>query len=185
VDISPAAIAHAQARAATSTGTCRYLLDDLRATEVDGEFDLVLLLYGEINTFDSSDITAIMSTIERCLAPDGLAIIETSTEVGVRRKASRPSTWYLADGGLFASGPHLVLSASGWDSAEEAVERWNIIDEDERLTRYETTTWLLDDPRIEAILASSKLRVVERFADLTGARFDPDGDLQTLKISHT
>jgi hypothetical protein len=86
---------------------------------------------------------------------------------------------------LFATGRHLVLRNSGWDdTAQAAVERWNVIDADEKITTYETTTWLLDDPGIEALLASSRLRLVHRFADLTGAPFDPDADFQTLKIRH-
>jgi hypothetical protein len=114
----------------------------------------------------------------------GVAIIETSTEQGVRRKANRPNAWYIANGGLFALGRHLVLSESRWDdAAEAAVERWNVLDEDEQLARYETTTWYLRDSTIEATAAASHLRQVERFANLTGAPFDREADFQTLLIA--
>lgn len=184
VDISPAAVAYARDQARTSDRACRYLLADLRSFQADDDFDLVLLLYGEVNTFETADVEKCLATIARCLAPGGVAVIEVSTERGVSRKSARLNSWYVANGGLFASGRHLVLSEAGWDdTAGAAVERWSIFDEDDRLTRYETTTWYLSDPTIEAMVSSAHLRVVDRFADLTGATFDPDADFQTLILA--
>ena len=65
-----------------------------------------------------------------------------------------------------------------------AVERWTVMAEDERLARHETTTWLLDEPRLVALLSSNGLRLVERRADLTGAPYAPDADFKTLTIVH-
>jgi hypothetical protein len=131
----------------------------------------------------SNETEAILSNIEQCLAPDGIAIIEASTETGVRRKGSRPRTWYVADGGLFASGRHLVLSESGWDDrAQAAVERWSVIDEREQVARYESTTWLLSDSLIDTMLSEHGLRLEGRFADLTGTPHEPRADFQTLTM---
>jgi SAM-dependent methyltransferase len=183
VDVSPAVIGYAQDRALQSAGVCKYLLADVRAVDVHGEFDLVMLLYGEINTFAPYEVVPIMRAIARNLAPGGLALIEVSTEAGVRRKASAPNSWYVADDGLFASSRHVVLRESAWDdAANAAVERWSVIDAVERFTRYESTTWLLDDSRIEALLASSGLELCDRSADLTGVPYYAESDFQTLRL---
>ena len=117
------------------------------------------------------------------LAADGRAIVELSTENGVRHKAARPNSWYPAVGGLFAEGRHLVLYESQWDKeAHAAIERWSVIEDDANVARYETTTWLLSDPFIDRAIATSGLRVLDRFGDPGGSTHAPDADLQTLVV---
>jgi SAM-dependent methyltransferase len=73
VDISPAAVGYARDRARASGTPCEYLHGDLRTVPLDGRFDLVLLCYGELNTFAPADVAGILLLIRRCLAPDAAA----------------------------------------------------------------------------------------------------------------
>jgi SAM-dependent methyltransferase len=191
VDIGPAAIEHARARAQERDLACEYVRTDLRTFRSDECFDVVMLLYGELNTFPPDDAARIVGAIASSLAPTGTVLLELSTEAGVWKKALRSSSWHTAHGGLFGDTSHLVLHESRWDDdARAAAERWHVIHgAGAAIETYSSSTWLLGDDWIGETLDEVGLAVVGRFGDPAGAGLEPLAELQTLLLrrstSHT
>jgi len=182
IDVAPAAIEHATHRAAEAGLSCTYGLGDVRDPPVTGSFDLVLCLFGELSTFAIDDVRLVLEHVARHLAADGRAVIEVSTRTGVVAKGERQPSWYRADGGLFADGPHLVLRESRWFVTESAsVERWWVLCDGDEPTMYGSTTWWHGDA-LDAALADAGLTVEQRVGDLTGGDHDDGSDFETLVL---
>ena len=179
LDVSPAAIAYAGEHAGASS---HFVLGDVRSAQIDGSFDLVLMLFGELSTFDPTDVTLVVQRIGSWLAPEGRAVIEVSTSVGVDRKAARGARWYSAQGGLFADGPHLVLQESQLID-DASVERWWVLDPSADAARsYESTTWKLTSV-LDPALADADLAVVARLGSIDGSPPTDDDDFTTLVLA--
>jgi SAM-dependent methyltransferase len=183
VDIAPAAIEYAENQAAQTGAQCEYLLGDFRDAHVDGSFDLVLCLFGELSTVPLADVWLVIERVGRWLTSAGRAVIELSTRAGVRKKGERPSSWYAATGGLFADGEHVVLPECAWIEPHRAsVERWWVIDPSSNaLQMLGSTTWW-HGPRIGEALAAAGLVIEDRYGDLSGAPQADDDDFESLVL---
>jgi SAM-dependent methyltransferase len=182
VDISPAAIDYADAQARALELDCTYLLGDLRTVEVQGKFDLIVCLFGELSTFPLAEVSEVLDRAARLLCTGGLAVIEVSTRRGVRAKGERPPTWNRGYGGLFASGPHVVLREASWFADQHAsVERWWVLDEPEGLEMLGSTTWW-HGPGLTDVISTAGLSVTQVAGDLAGAPHDESLDFETFVL---
>jgi hypothetical protein len=57
---------------------------------VAGPFDLVLCIFGELNTFPVEDVRDVLDIASGAVSRDGRIVIEVSTRAGVAGKAGRP-----------------------------------------------------------------------------------------------
>ncbi len=115
IDFSPASIAYAKAQAQADNLPIEYVLDDVRRHEIPGEFDLIMMLFGEINVFRESDADAILAKAVRHLRPGGRLVIEAHPFAEIRRQGQRSPTWQANEQGLFSDQPHLYLQEHFWD----------------------------------------------------------------------
>ena len=144
VDIAPAAIAYADRRVAELSLPCEYRLADVRTAAFERS-ELVLLLYGELNTFNPSDARDLVRCAVTSLTETGTMVIEISTPDSVRAKADQERSWRALRGGLFSPNPHKVLHEAAWSESDRATaERWSVICEDGERRQYRTTTWVVD-----------------------------------------
>lgn len=182
VDVSPAAIGHATRRASVLGIGCTYVQGDLRSTRVPGPFDLVLCVFGELNTFPVEDVRDVLDIASGAVSRGGRIVIEVSTRAGVAGKAGRPVSWYTAAGGLFADGPHVVLREGGWFEDEQAtVERWWVMDEfTTRPRMFGSTTWF--HYQLAEAIHEAGFVIDGRFGELTGAAASGEGDFETLVL---
>jgi len=179
LDVSPAAIAHATQRAGVAS---RFVLGDVRNAPIEGTFDLVVMLFGELSTFEPTDAALVLRRMSSWLAPGGRAVIEVSTPTGVCRKAERGARWYTADGGLFADGPHVVLQEARLVD-DAAVERWWVLDPSTDTPRsYASTTWSLV-PMLDDLLADAGLTVATRYGSVDGSAPSDGDDFTTLVLT--
>jgi SAM-dependent methyltransferase len=178
VDVSPAAIEYARQHAPGE-----YVLGDFTSSAIDGPFDLVLCLFGEVSTIGIDAFRTLLAQLPGRLGAVGHAVIERSTVAGVQNKGTRGNSWYRAFGGLFGDGPHLVLRESRWFEAESAsVERWWVVRESDPTPQmYGSTTWSYE-AELDRAIADAGLRVVGRFGDLAGAPCAPDDEFETLVL---
>jgi hypothetical protein len=137
----------------------------------------------ELSTFAIDDVRLVLGRVARHLLPEGRAVIELSTESGVHAKGERPATWYVATGGLFAAGDHLVLRESRWFAdAAASVERWWVLDDAaSEPTMFGSSTWWHGSALDDAITAAG-LDVEIRVGDLTGAAPADGDDFETLVL---
>lgn len=183
LDVAPAAIEYARNQAAQTGAACEYILGDFRYTHVDGSFDLVLCLFGELSTVPLDDVQVVVGNMARSLAPNGRAVIELSTHAGVRKKGERPLSWHSATGGLFSDDEHIVLRESTWIEAQAvSVERWWVIPTSSNAPHMLGSTTWSHQPRISDAVEAAGLVIENRYGDLSGASRLEDDDFETLVL---
>jgi SAM-dependent methyltransferase len=138
IDFSPAAIAYAQAEAATRGLACRYELADIRNADYGSGFGLAMVIYGEMNVFPRAVAAHILSGLHRALDDDGTLLLEPHTFEAIERMGRRSPTWYTAEQGLFSDTPHLVLTEHFWHRPDQAATtRYFVVDlADGTVTRH-------------------------------------------------
>jgi 2-polyprenyl-3-methyl-5-hydroxy-6-metoxy-1,4-benzoquinol methylase len=129
IDFAPAAIAYAREQARAASVPCAYHLSDVRSAEYGHGFDLVMLLYGEINVFRPAEARHILTQARQALAPGGRLLLEAHTDDTVRAMGLAPRAWRSAERGLFSAQPHLRLEEGFWnDEQRVTTTRYYIVD---------------------------------------------------------
>ena len=129
IDFSPAAIDHARSVAAREELDCHFEQADLRHADFGEGFDLVLLIYGQINVFTRRHARDILQRAHAALAPGGTLLLEPQTPAAVRGPVDNTTDWTASKQGLFTSRPHVVLHERFWDEpSRTSTERWHVID---------------------------------------------------------
>ena len=127
IDFSPASIDYANQQ---NTGDNPiYRQADIRYADYGKGYDLVMLIFGEFNTFRPADARLILTKAHAALKLGGLLLLEPHTYDAVREIGEQPATWSSAESGLFSDRPHLLLHECFWQAeAQVAVRRWFVID---------------------------------------------------------
>lgn len=178
IDVSPASIRHARSRAEGDGLACEYRLEDLRKAEFGAGFDLVLLVFGELNTFPPREAGRILARARRATSPSGRLLLEVHDERHVRAIGVRPPTWFTAARSLFAEEPHLCLAERAWHAdARAATEEFLVVSlRSGEVARVVSTTQAYSEDEYRAILREAGLAEIERFPSLDGGSTSrPDG----------
>jgi len=171
IDFSPASIRHATHHASTHLLEVDYTEGDIRETDFGSGFDLVLLLYGQINVFQRHEAENIVRRAVAALSPGGALIIEPQTYRQVETSGRAEPSWSNHRMGLFSPRSHLLLTEAHWDDeAENTTQRFYVIDaEHGQVTTHVMTSEAYTGEAIERLLTSSGLdgvREIEEFTDV-------------------
>ncbi len=120
IDYSPASIDYAVDTARREQLHCTYLHHDMRTADYGTGYNLVMLIFGELNVFRPADAKTILQQANRALAKAGLLLLEPHTFDAVAALGKAERWWYASSGGLFSDEPHLVLTERFWDEASQA-----------------------------------------------------------------
>jgi SAM-dependent methyltransferase len=159
IDFSPASIAHARAEAKAAGLRCRYVEQDIRTADYGSEYDLAMLLFGELNVFRPAEAEGLLRKMHAALSPGGAVLLEPHTGSAVRRLGHEAPTWYSAAEGLFSDRPHLCLTESSWnEELSVATERYFIVDaESGEVTRHASSMQAYSDEQYRALLTGCGL----------------------------
>ena len=185
IDYSPASIEYARERAFRDQLGCSYIEQDIRTAEYGKSFDLVMLIFGELNVFTPSDARSILKRAHAALFDRGTLLLEVHTLSVVREIGERDPSWYTAEPGLFSDRPHLCLRESSWDPDQRtATERCLIVDAETGLaTKHGATTQGYSDSEYRSLLQDSGFREVDFRASLSGDPEDTDDRLMAILAS--
>ena len=169
IDFSPASIAYARQVAAKENLRCKYKQSDLRQADYGHGHNLVMLLFGEFNVFRPEHAQLIIEKSFAALEPGGRLLLEASPAAHIRRIGQESLTWYTSKGGLFDAGPHIVLSESFPDQAQQAATtRWFVIPESGPIRRYAASYQAYSDSKYHQLLESCGFQQVQFRPSLLG-----------------
>ena len=136
VDFSPASIDYARSQDDQS----RYVLEDVRAFEPGTGYDLVMMTFGEFNTFKPSEGLALIEKMRDAAWPGGTIVLEVHGEQAVRNIGNSAPSWQALPHSVFSDEPHIVFSEHFWDGdALTAISRHFVLDESADFREYINT----------------------------------------------
>ncbi len=167
IDFSPASVEHARERLGERASV---QLGDVRQVDYGTGFDVVMMLYGELNVFSPRDCRLILGAIHRALKPKGRVALEVHTYEAVRAMGETPNYWYRSGSGLtglFSNRPHICLVESHWyESERTAQQMFHVLDaESGKVDTYRSTTRAWTDDEYRTLLTE---------AGFTEVMFHPD-----------
>jgi SAM-dependent methyltransferase len=107
-DYAPAAIEYARRQAQEAGLEIRYVRDDYRNLDAVERFDLVTLIFGDLNVFSLEDAEALLRRIRRALRPGGYFFTDITTPDAFPAREVRQRFGYHASG-LWSDTPYLEL----------------------------------------------------------------------------
>ena len=175
IDYSPASIRYAEEESQGQGDDCEYVLADIREADYGGGYDLVMLLFGELNVFRRTDARAILGKAHRALTDGGQLLLELHTYGAVKEIGDQGTLWHRSRGGLFSPEPHLLLLESNWDgSSETTTQRYWVVDAATgRASRFSQTMQAYTRQRYRQLLEECGFRDMRVGPSLLG---EPDAE---------
>lgn len=163
IDFSPASIRYATHEASVGDFDIDYVEGDIRETEFGSGFDLVLLLYGQINVFQRREAADIVRRASLALNPGGALIVEPQKFDHIKAAGMTEPSWSSQQTGLFSPEPHLLLTEAHWDDGQRSTtQRFHVIDgSDCGVSSHSMTSEAYTDEEIGLLLADSGLAGVQ------------------------
>ena len=173
IDFSPASIEYAREQATSRSLSCRFELADIRSAAYGEGYDLVMLLYGELNLFQREEAVALLQRSASALAPGGKLLLEVHSDDAVRKRGESAPKWSVVPSGLFSDAPHLRCDEAFWseNGSVASGRHWIVDAASSAVTLYGWSMLAYDAAAYEALLADAGLRLETRFESLTG---EPD-----------
>jgi SAM-dependent methyltransferase len=148
IDFGPASIEYA-CQHSPEESRCDFTLGDIRAESFGGPYDLVMILYGELNVFSPAEALAILRKAKNSLSSQGRLIIEVQAASAVERLGLGNPSEYESETGLFSDHPHRCRTENQWLPEQKvAIQTFTVTEATDGQTRvYRNTTkaWPDDD----------------------------------------
>lgn len=162
IDFSPASIRYATHEATVGDFDIDYVERDIRETDFGSGFDLVLLLYGQINVFQRHEAADIVRRASLALNPGGALIVEPQTFEHVRAVGMTEPSWSSHQAGLFSPEPHLLLTEAYWNEKQRSTtQRFHVINSNDcAASLHAITSEAYTDEEIGLLLTESGLAAV-------------------------
>ncbi len=182
IDFSPASIQHARETAPSGTPACTYHHADVRDGQFGRDFDLVMMLYGQLNVFPRARGLEILTNAHQALKPGGSLLLEIQTPEQLRRGGEAGPSWYSAQSGLFSAEPHLVLQESFWDEESGAsTMRFSAIDgATGHVSTYALSNEAYTPQQLTDHLSAAGFTDAQRFPSLRGDADNTDQSLPAI-----
>lgn len=182
VDYSPASITHAVSEADQQHLAIQYRQEDTRTADIGTGFDLVMLIFGELNVFAPPDARCILQKAANSLADGGRLLLEVHPDAEIQRLGQRPATWYASRAGLFSDAPHICMQENSWDPATRTTAiRYFVIDASTGVvTRHAQSYQAYTEVEYRQLLADCGLRACAAYSSFGGQADDRPQDLVVL-----
>ena len=129
IDMSPAAIAYAREQARKENACCTYIGHDVYGTDFGSGYGLIMMIYGEFNTFNPMDVYKFFGKAWMSLDEGGILLIEPHTFLALKKMGDSEPSWYAEKEGIFSDKPHMCLQENCWNEANNTLtKRWYVVD---------------------------------------------------------
>ncbi|MCW4037492.1 MAG: class I SAM-dependent methyltransferase [Candidatus Bathyarchaeota archaeon] len=182
IDFSPASITYAKEQALKENLPCKYLLNDIREANYGDNFGLILLIFGEFNSFNNKDTKNIVTKAYNALQDNGILLLEPHTFEAVKEMAEPRSSWSAKKKGLFSLRPYLCLEERYWDAIVRAsTTRYYILDGvTGDVMRYAQTAQAYTNEEYLTLLSDCGFSDITFFPSLTGSVKEIQKGLQVI-----
>ncbi len=155
IDFGPASIEYANAHYSVD-GQVSFRLDDVRSAELGNGYDVVLMLYGELNVFSPEACADIVERACKSLKPGGKMVIEGYTRETVV-SLGQGQGWYACENGLFAETPHICLIQNHWlEELNVSVQEFKVVEMDTgALNQCRSTTQAYSNEEYSTLFAQA------------------------------
>jgi SAM-dependent methyltransferase len=177
IDFSSNSLEYARKQAVQAGLKVEYLCQDFLTIDYDGEYDLVMQVYGELCVFNPDQRDDLLRRIRQTLAPGGQLVFDISTRVHRALKGAKNRWYAVTGGGFWRPHDHLVLE-TGFDYPEKSVycDQYIVIEPDGTFTIYRN--WFQDYTleTITTVLEMQGFYVKSAWSDLCGTPYDPGSE---------
>lgn len=122
IDFSPASIKYARQHHAGY-----FVFGDMETVDYGEDYDLVCMIFGELNAFSPQSARRIADKAYQALKPGGILLLEVMDSEVIKRIGQSPRTWHSAEQGLFSDQPHIVLEEASFQD-DHSVSWYYVID---------------------------------------------------------
>ncbi|NLF30629.1 MAG: methyltransferase domain-containing protein [Planctomycetes bacterium] len=163
IDFGPASIEYARGRL-PEAAACEFVLGDIRHVEFGGPYDLVMLLFGEMNVFSPAEVRDILRRARAGCGAEGRLIVEVSTPDGVKALGGAEASEYECVSGLFSDRPHRCRTENRWLADRHvAVQTFTITETGSGRSRvYRSTTQARSDVELVDLLTEAGFATASR-----------------------
>ena len=181
VDLSENSLRYAKAQAQERRLEIDYRMMNFLDLDEVATYDVVIQVFGELNTFSDLVRDKLFSIIGRALKPEGLFIFDLSTP-HFRYTQKPGSSWYVENSGFWRPHRHLVLEqAFNYPENDVWLDQYIIADhEDVKVYRNWFHDYQLDT--IQPVLETQGFTLRHVWNDLAGSTYTKDGDWLGLVI---
>jgi cyclopropane fatty-acyl-phospholipid synthase-like methyltransferase len=182
IDFSPASIRHARKTVETEDLSCSFQHADVRQADFGEGFDLVMMIYGQINVFPRKRALEILKKAHAALKSGGDLLLEVQSREQIQKDGEHGPSWYSAPSGLFSGAPHLVLQENFWDAkARASTTRFLTIDgQTGSVSSYALSNEAYTENELTDALRLAGFKDVERFPSLSGTAAAGEQDLPVV-----
>lgn len=172
IDYSPASIEYARSKAIEKKFNCSFRLEDIRKVEFGINFDLVMLVFSEFNTFEPGEAAQMLSRSFQALKPGGKILLEVPSFDAVEQLGNQPSVWYTEKVGIFSDKPYLCLTESFWNDVDSiAIERYYVIhNHTSAVDMFLNTTHAYEEAQYINFLEEAGFSNIKFHSSLTGSQ---------------
>lgn len=184
LDFSANSLAHAQRHAEAEGLAITYRQADYLKDELPADQDIMMLIYGDLCPISPESRQLLMRKVRSSLKPGGVFICDIFAPVCFNRRSESRSIEHHPDGGFWASGDHVILSASFlYPELKLGLDRTRIITPD---GEHEVYNWMqyFDPDAIAAEIRAAGFADIAAFGLYDGGATRPEDDVYMV-ISRT
>ncbi len=157
IDWAPEAIRHARRVALEEGLSCQFEQQDVRTIDFPEQFDAVIFLYHQFQTFAPPDGSKLLRLIAGALCPGGRLLLELKPEEQSRETFAPRQTWRVGEPNLLCAGWHLELYEAHFDEASRTeIDQWHIVSlQDGTLTEMASALRIYTEDEIRGLLRTT------------------------------
>jgi SAM-dependent methyltransferase len=175
VDISQNSLNYATKQAKEKDLDIVYHLMSFFDIDYSGEFDAAIQTEGEIGTFSNDKRDILLAKIHHALKSRGLLVFDVTTPAQNPNPCPR-FHWYIADGGFWRPGRHLMLEQRfNYPEDDVYVDQYIVMDED-NLTVYRIWNHNYTLDSLKPVLEKAGFQIEHAWNDLAGAPYREGGE---------
>lgn len=180
IDFSDNSIRYARNSAKKQGLEIEYVYDNIFSLDAQDKYDVVMQIYGEINTFSVEERNKLFDIVKKALLPEGTFIFEVSTPAH-HRKNKLSKNWFIREGGFWREGSHVVFE-EGFEYEDNIwLDQYIVMDETD-ISVYRNWFHGYTREQIASIILEHGFRQVQVFDNVMGEEVNTEVETDSKEV---